>query len=793
MKRLFAAIAAAVPLFAAANLPNRYIVELSTEPVGAHVKALALLHTADANRHRAAVRAEQASARAAIEAAGGRVIGAVENVKNLLVVEMPDAEANRLAALPGVRRVFAEREFHMTLDHALPLLHVPEAWSQVGMANAGAGIRIGFIDSGIDITHPGFADTGFTAPSGFPRADTPADMAFTNNKVIVARSYASLFPAPEPDPSAQDHQGHGTATAMTAAGVANSGPLAVITGAAPAAFLGSYKVFGTPGVNDSASESAILTALDDAVADGMDVINMSLGANLAPLPADDLEVQAVEQAVALGAIVVASAGNNGPDPETVASPADAPSVIAAGASNNDRLFSAAVLAGGGTFQAMPAAGIGTPAAITAALVDVSALDGTGQACSALPGNSLAGAVAFVLRGNCTFESKLDNAQAAGAVGALVYDSVPGESPVIMAIGAATLPAEMLSNADGLTVKQQIVPGFSVTLGFAPQPFYTDPAQLAVFSAQGPNTDFSIKPDLVAVGQNLYTAAGTYDPNGEVYDPSGYALVDGTSFSAPLVAGAAALVKQARPGLTVDEYRSLLIDAASPAWLVPGTAARVQQAGAGLLNVLAALHASAAASPVSLGFGAGGDFSAVENLTITNVGAVSDQFLLTVAPRDGGGPVPSLSLNSVQLDPGNSATIPVTFAGSGLAPGQYEGFIAIQGMQASTATQVPYWYGVPSGVAAHITVLYNASSSGSLSAGTRVSDAVIFRITDSSGLPVSNVSPVATSVSGGGTVMGVARYNGAPNAFALTVRPAAGTNVFQIQVGSITALVDIVAQ
>ena len=103
-------------------------------------------------------------------------------------------------------------------------------------------------------------------------------------------------------------------------------------------------------MNDGATESAILKALDDAVADGMDVINISLGSNVAPLPANDPEVTAIEHASALGVIVVVASGNNGPDPATVASPATAPSAIAVGASDNDRVFAAsASLSNGGTY------------------------------------------------------------------------------------------------------------------------------------------------------------------------------------------------------------------------------------------------------------------------------------------------------------------------------------------------------------------------------------------------------------------------------------------------------------
>ncbi|HEV2446901.1 MAG TPA: S8 family serine peptidase, partial [Candidatus Sulfopaludibacter sp.] len=419
------------PLFSQAFVPNRYIVELTEQPVAAQAGAprTGALHSAAAERQRARVRTQQTAVRRAIEAGQGRVLGQVENVRNALLVRIDDARAASLAAIPGVARVSPERFFHLHLDHAIALHRAIDAWNQVGPANAGAGIKIAVIDTGIDIGHPGFSDSSFSAPAGFPIADTPADMAYTNNKVIVARSYVDLLSSPDPDPSASDHVGHGTATAMAAAGVANAGPLATITGVAPRAFLGSYKVFGTPGVNDNATESAILQALDDAVLDGMDIISMSLGSDLAERPDYDPEVQAVELASSLGAMVVTSAGNNGPNPATISTPADAPSAIAVGASNNDRLFAGSVLLPGGqSLVAVAAAAANSATPIAANLVDTSQFDGSGLACSPLPPNSLTGSIALIFRGTCYFEVKLDNAQAAGAVAAIVYDNVPGEDP-----------------------------------------------------------------------------------------------------------------------------------------------------------------------------------------------------------------------------------------------------------------------------------------------------------------------------------------------------------------------------
>ncbi len=156
------------------------------------------------------------------------------------------------------------------------------AWSQLGgISNAGAGVRIGVLDSGIDQTHPAFQDSSLHPPAGFPLGDPN----FTNNKVIVARSYVpQLAPSPfDPqyslpdDNSPSDHFGHGTAIAMIAAGARVQAPVAAINGIAPKAFLGNYKIYGSPGINDTSSYGVIIQALEDAVSDGMDIAVLASG------------------------------------------------------------------------------------------------------------------------------------------------------------------------------------------------------------------------------------------------------------------------------------------------------------------------------------------------------------------------------------------------------------------------------------------------------------------------------------------------------------------------------------
>ncbi len=775
----------------AAPLPGRYIVELNTEPVAEHVakiKGRPSMRSAAASDHRSRVRGEQQKLRPQFEAQQGQVLGSVDTVANAMFVQISDEKAAQLASLPGVKRVLPVRIMHMALDRAVLLHKAPDAWNQVGLDRAGLGMKIAIIDSGIDSTHAGFQDASMSAPDTFPRSGAASDLAYTNGKIIVARSYVSLLPNRDPDPSARDHVGHGTALAMVAAGVRNAGPLATIAGVAPKAWLGNYKVFGTPGFNDSASDDAILKAIDDAVADGMDVINLSLGDDLAPRLSDDVEAQAIERATQAGVIVVVAAGNNGPGLNTISSPATAPSAIAVGATTNDRSFAATVdVPGLSPLVALPGDGPLPATPITAPFVDVSSIDSSGLACGALPENSLAGAVALILRGTCTFQIKMNNAQHAGAVGAIVYAAQSAPSAIPMALGGATLPAEMVSYDDGLAIKQSLAstPALAGTMQFNLNAVSIAANRLTDFSAAGPSVDLSIKPEVTAVGGDIYVATQKLDINGEMYDPSGYILVDGTSFSTPLVAGAAALIKSARPGLTVNQYRSLLINTgAAVVQTGDGATSGVQRSGGGLLDVSAALNSTVAAYPALLSLGNS------RTLTLSNLGGNADTFTITAAPRSGSA-VPTMA-SSVQVAAGGSVDVPLTWNTANLASGTYEGFLTVSSSSTGTKVNVPYWYDASSGEPANITIL-DAVSSGRRSSVQR--QAVLLRTTDVSGQSLL-LQPEVTVVSGGGSVRAVTSLdNQVPGMFSVDVvlGPAAGTNVFRIQSGSVTTDITITGQ
>ena len=542
-------------------VPGRYVVELNGAPLGAEVRTKGREALRD---QVAAIRSEQARVRALIEQRNGKVLSSLDSLMNALIVKIADADASTLSQLPGVKQVYPVHQYKMELDHALPLHHVPEAWALIGGKDkAGAGVRIAILDTGVSPNHPAFQDPTLKPPPGFPQASKPDNLAFTNNKIIVARSYEDIYQETDPD-DAQDRMGHGTETAMCAAGVTNTGPFATITGVAPKAWIGGYKI--VPGNTGSASEDVILKAMDDALADGMDVINLSFGSpfEFEEFP-DYLPAVAVDRMRQFGVVMVVSAGNSGPALNTMGDFASQASVISVGAVQSDRAFNGSVsIAGAAAIQAFSSSGP-VPGPITTTVFDVSSVDPTGLLCSApLPAGSASGQIALIMRGTCTFEQKVNNAAAGGAVAAIIYVQ-SGQTPIHASIGSATLPTVLLGNSDGVALMAAVDsnPSTTATVTFDGIAYPEDPRVLASFTSKGPNYDYTIKPDLIAVGTDVYMATQSLDPTGALYSQNGYIVANGTSFSSPLTAGAVAVLRGAHPGLTVDQYRSLIINSATP--------------------------------------------------------------------------------------------------------------------------------------------------------------------------------------------------------------------------------------
>ena len=813
-------------------IPNRYTLVLSDAPVADRFLSRGALESPQADSYRRQIEAAQAQVKSELATRNFQILGSVSLLQNAIFVAAPASRVAELQSIPGVGAVKPARRMKLLLNRATTLANAAAAWTAVGgEANAGAGMKIGVIDTGIDQTHPALQDSSLSTPSGFPKGVT----SYTTSKVIVARSYVSMLTDTNPvdslpdDFSPRDRIGHGTFNAVIAAGNSTSTPAAsttggaiTIAGMAPKAWLGNYKVGGSPGVNEFASDQTLIAAVNDAVSDGMDVITCSIGGLANSDAASDPVAAAFEKATQF-AVVVASSGDSGSDSfyegyqypgfNTISSPSNAPDVISVGATINSHVLLPSVsmnAAGAPSSLKGISAAAGDSyfypssyGANQAPLIDVTTLDNTGTACLALPAGSLTGSYALILRGpsNCSFDTKAFNAQTAGAIGFIYYNNVAG-APVspegINEVG----PAVMISNAAGQALKSYVDanPGAMVTvdLNGVEQDVTTWNAtygptlginvaanQIASYSSMGPTPDGQLKPDIVTAGGfdvglgpdpndpylpapgGMYSATQYYDPNQaydvNVFGTNRYAAGDGTSFSTPLLAGAAALLKQAHPKLQPTQIKSLMVNYAAQITTTDdfGYPVDAEWMGAGDLDAGAAITASVTAVPSTVSFGIlnSATLPISKTITLTNISAASVTLSASVSCCAVNGLAGSLSGATVAVSPtsvtlaaGATANLTVTLSGSKPAAGEYSGNVVLQ--NSSTTLRIPYMLLEGSGT------VYNvlAAGGGEGVPGEDVGPAMV-QLTDLFGVPVTG-SSVTFSASPSGSVT-LKSVSGAP--------------------------------
>lgn len=752
-------------------IPNRYIVELSEAPL-AHQWKQRRSVSFEAQRSRLA--GQQAETRRELARRKIAVRATVDTVANAMVVESADRAA--LENLPGVVRVHRVRKLKPLLDHVAVLHKFNDAWAGVGgVTQAGAGVKIGMLDTGIDVYHAGFQDTTLPSPDGFPKFSPSSNRRYVNNKIIVARSYDGG--------TVDDLISHGTSTSMIAAGVLHTGPFGPMSGAAPKAFLGMYKVYDE--FEESIPEDFIVQALDDAVKDGMDVINMSLGGPATALAEDMSLTRWINAAINAGVIVVVAASNDGPDLATTSDNSSVAEAIAVGSTNNDRAraIPSVVILPSTAVRAEPASNSEDAPALTGPMLDVNSIDPTGLGCNAYAANSLSGKIALIQRGTCTFEEKFNNAQKAGAIAAVVYDNTAGTT-LAMNVGESTLVGMSVSRANGLTLRDAIAgnPNGTYQLRFA-KSVTQDSNVISSFSSRGPTPDVLIKPDLLAIGGAIWTAVSGTSPTD--VSSSGYLNLSGTSLSAPVVAGAAAVLKQARPGLTVAQYRSLLINSSTrfPA----GTdKVEVMSTGAGMLNFPGVLAATTAVSPVSLSLGEVKGQALSKDLTVANLGKSPAN--LTISVVTGDAVQPDLSTKALTLEAGASQTVKVSWTNTTVSAGAYQGFLEITGGEGGTA-RVPYWTAIRGKDVKNVSIIWSSESGlpGSLAG-------FMFRTIDSAGLSLLDPTPEVVSQSIGASVVSTEPLPPPDNTgvYFTTVRLSSrtGDNVFKVTVGGVEKTVII---
>lgn len=250
-------------------------------------------------------------------------------VANGLAVVVPRSEVSQLARIPGVAKVWPNVRYHALRDNGGPeQIGADKLWGPT-FDTAGNGMKIGIIDDGLEATHPYFDPSGLQYPAGFPKGLTQ----YTTPKVIVQRVFtpasATWKYAKLPfDPANSFHATHVAGIAAGAHGANAAGT--IISGVAPNAYLGNYKALTipTPDFGLDGNSAEIAAAIEAAVSDGMNVINLSLGEPEVE-PSRDIVVQAIEGAAAAGVVPVVAAGNDFTDfgSGSVSSPGSAPDAI----------------------------------------------------------------------------------------------------------------------------------------------------------------------------------------------------------------------------------------------------------------------------------------------------------------------------------------------------------------------------------------------------------------------------------------------------------------------------------
>lgn len=490
-------------------------------------------------------------------------------------VDLSESDIGKLLMIEGVKSVYPDQEYEVTdtqqfdvnevtpemLDTA-PYIEAFEAWDA---GYTGKGVTVAVIDTGVDYTHPDLVHA-FGDYKGWDFVDNDDDPQETLIEDVLNPALAT---------------NHGTHVAGT---VAANGQ---IKGVAPDANLLAYRVLGPGG---SGTTSDVVAAIERAVEDGADIMNLSLGAtvNNPDFPTSI----ALDTAMGEGVVAITANGNAGPQNWTVGSPGTSRDAISVGATQLPyNVFSASVTTGS-SIEYPSIEVMGYPSEEDLLALDGQTLEfvyaGLGSP-EEFASVDVEGKIALIQRGEYPFVEKAQNAAEAGAVGAILFNNVAGTQPEIPGMAVPTL---MASLEDGQKLLQDLENGFN-TVTLAASFSHVVGETVADFSSKGPvMTNWMIKPDVVAPGVSIIST---------VPGPA-YASLQGTSMAAPHVAGAAALILEAHPDWSVDFVKAALMNTAEQLTDRNGQVYPHNTQGAGSVRVLQAIEAETLIIPGSHSFG-----------------------------------------------------------------------------------------------------------------------------------------------------------------------------------------------
>jgi len=544
-----------------------------------------------------------------------KVLGRTGRASNLVMLKIDTADLAALAKDPAVLSIKPVRDYQLDLSETVPYVGAATVQAK---GYTGAGVDVAILDSGIDYTHAALGGAGtldaFKAAYGLGTTDaknTTLDGLFPTARVkggfdFVGEGWPVTDEAPDPDPIDSPDSGTDLGIAFGTDGGHGTHVGAIIGGTggvAPQANLFSVKVCSS--ISTSCSGVALLQAVDwamdpngdDNLADHVDIINMSLGSDYGTVQDDDLTL-AVERAnFYAGILVVASAGNGANKPYITGTPAAAPSALSVAQTQvpSAKAFPLVITAPASLAGTYPNTETVDWAPLGAGFAgDVVYVGGNG--CPGTPTypapGSLTGKVALIDRGVCSISLKTDGATKAGAAAVLLGLVAPGDA-VSFSFGGGDLPmvpTMVIQQSLSKAIKAQLALPATVHVTVSNANAISLVGSLAGSSSRGPSSDNKIKPEIGAPGASVSAISGSGNET---------QAFGGTSGAAPMVTGAAALLKGAFPGRSALEIKAVLMNTAettvytNPA-LAPGVLAPITRIGGGELRVDRAL-----ASPLAV--------------------------------------------------------------------------------------------------------------------------------------------------------------------------------------------------
>ncbi len=640
---------------------------------------------------------------------------------NGVSVSVPIQQVSSLSSVPGVTGVYPVRAFTVGPDQQVdgvpadlgsnPQIGVDPLAGGVG-AFKGQGVKVAVIDSGVDYTNP---DLGGCAHFGDANCRVIGGYDFVGDLYDGTSTDRAFNPVPAPDAdpapcnplfadarvAAGDASSSGAGHGTHVAGIigAKAADANGVTGVAPEVKFLAYRVFGCNGGVDN---DIIVSALERAYKDGAQVVNMSIGDDYASWP-EEPTAQASDVLVRKGVVVAVAMGNAGGVSTALFSggdPGTSNEAITVGSVDNAKAF----------FYNFTVAGVAHPYVQAAAAPDapksgsapiVTVPDTIG--CVPEAAGSLTGKIALIKRGTCTFFVKASQAQAAGAIAVVLYNSVAGFiTPTVAGPTPITIPVVLTSLADGNAIAAAIAAG-PQTLTWTSSGSYVPQGTaglISSFSSWGPTAELGLKPDLSAPG-------GLIRSTWPVQQFGGHNVISGTSMATPHVAGAAAVLLSA--GKSPSSIPTLLSNYAEPrVWSgnpPTGILESPLREGAGLIKVDRSLGATTSVSPrkIALGEGLGG----AQILTVTNTGSTPVTYNLVATSAISPYPTSSAWPNTFGFDLGeetvtfSSPTLTVPAGGQASVSASivvdptapdgelYGGFIQLMPTTGGNALTVPY--------------------------------------------------------------------------------------------------------